>query len=333
MAKYLAPTQNYWSTTLNGAINDSVDQITLNSTSNLQAPGFLVIDREDGNGTATPNSREVISFTGISGNNITGVTRAADNSTARSHSDGALVESIMTVGVWNDLQTNLLTANASITIAHIAQLRASMASINTVRAQNLYASAATIGAVNTGSLTGVNLLSLANLAVTSSASIKTMFITTHINASGASVEGFTTSGTRPAFSANKNGSAQTGGFGTSATQITFGTELFDTNNNFASSAFTPTVAGKYLLHANISSTGGPTDQKLIIAMIYKNGSVAARNDNSQSGTQGFSVAVSAILDANGSTDTFTVYALTDNASAVDVSGTATLTFFDGCKID
>lgn len=103
--KYLAPTANFWSTTLNGAINDSVTTITLNSTTNLQAPGYLVINREDGSGNATPNSREVIFFTGISGSDITGVTRGADNSTNRSHSDGALVESTVTVGAWNSLAT------------------------------------------------------------------------------------------------------------------------------------------------------------------------------------------------------------------------------------
>jgi hypothetical protein len=106
---FVAPTQNYFSTTLNGAINDSVTTITLNSTTNLQAPGYLVIDREDGSGTATPNSREVISFTGISGSDITGVTRDDDGSTARSHSDGALVESVMTVGTWNSLATAVAT--------------------------------------------------------------------------------------------------------------------------------------------------------------------------------------------------------------------------------
>jgi hypothetical protein len=103
--KYVAPTANYWSTTLNGAISDAATTITLNSVTNLQAPGYLVIDREDGSGNATPTAREVIYFTGISGNDITGVTREADNSTARSHSDGALVESTMTVGVWNSLVT------------------------------------------------------------------------------------------------------------------------------------------------------------------------------------------------------------------------------------
>src|SRR3990167_3993110 len=100
-----APTSNFLSTSLNGAIDDSVTTITLNSASGLQSPGFVVIDRQDSNGTNTPNAREVIKYTGISGSDLTGVTRAADGSVARSHSDGALVESTMTVGVWNSLVT------------------------------------------------------------------------------------------------------------------------------------------------------------------------------------------------------------------------------------
>ena len=98
-----APTSNFWSTSLNGAINDSVTTITLNSTVGLQAPGRLVINRQDSTGKNTPSAREVISFTGISGSDLTGVTRGADNSTARSHADGSLVESAIVVGNWDTL--------------------------------------------------------------------------------------------------------------------------------------------------------------------------------------------------------------------------------------
>lgn len=97
-----APSVNFFSTTLNGNINSSVDTITLNSVTGLNAPGVLIINREDGNGTATPSAREVISFTGISGSDLTGCTRGYDGSTARAHSSGALVEATFTVGMWND---------------------------------------------------------------------------------------------------------------------------------------------------------------------------------------------------------------------------------------
>lgn len=105
MAFYKAPSVNFFNTTLNGSINDSVDTITLNSVTGLQAPGVLIINREDGNGTATPSAREVISFTGISGSDLTGVTRNFDGSGAKSHANGSLVEATFTVGMWNDLRS------------------------------------------------------------------------------------------------------------------------------------------------------------------------------------------------------------------------------------
>lgn len=140
---FKAPTSNFWSTSLNGAINDSVDTITLNSTTGLQFPGYLIINREDSSGTATPSAREVIKFTGISGSDITGVTRGADGSTARSHADGSLVESVLTIGMWNDTRdainaehatdgTHSIIANVTITTANIGTLNLSSEPAGTV---------------------------------------------------------------------------------------------------------------------------------------------------------------------------------------------------------
>ena len=98
-----APTANFISTTLNGSVDNAVTTITLNSTANLQAPGAVVINRVNAAGTSTPSSREVVEYTGISGSDLTGCTRGADNSTARSHADGAIVETNVTVGVFNSL--------------------------------------------------------------------------------------------------------------------------------------------------------------------------------------------------------------------------------------
>ncbi len=102
---FLAPTANFTQTTLNGSINDNTNTITLTNVAGFQAPGYAVIDRTDSSGVSTPSAREVISYTGISGSNLTGVTRGADDSTARAHSDGAVVETVPTVGMWNNLLT------------------------------------------------------------------------------------------------------------------------------------------------------------------------------------------------------------------------------------
>lgn len=111
---YFAPSANFVSTTLNGAINDSVNTVTLNSTTSFSAPGYAVINRQDSLGNNTPSAREVIAYTGISGSDLTGVTRASDGSTARSHADGSLVEPILTVGMWNDLLALVGTSLATV---------------------------------------------------------------------------------------------------------------------------------------------------------------------------------------------------------------------------
>jgi len=108
---FKAPSANFIQTSLNGAINDSTTSIVLNSTTNLQAPGYVVINRVSAStGAATPNAREVVYFTGISSQTLTGCQRNADGSTARSHADGSIVEAVFTVGMWNDLRNAVDTA-------------------------------------------------------------------------------------------------------------------------------------------------------------------------------------------------------------------------------
>jgi hypothetical protein len=104
-------------------------------------------------------------------------------------------------------------------------------------------------------------------------------------------------GGTPAFSAYKN-AAQTLSSAT-FTKITFNTEEFDTNNNFASSTFTPTVAGYYQINGQVSNgTGTQT-----VASIYKNGTVYKDGNNAAS----FGAIVSAIVYFNGSTDYVELY--------------------------
>jgi hypothetical protein len=108
-----AGTSNAFNTTLNGNIVAGDTTIALTTTSGLQAPGVLVIDRRDANNTATPNLREYVSFTDISSNNITGVTRGLGGSSAQSHLSGAIVEEVLSVTQWNDLLDFLQVAHDS----------------------------------------------------------------------------------------------------------------------------------------------------------------------------------------------------------------------------
>ena len=133
-------TGNAFNTTLNGTINDSVTTITLTSVTNLVATGVLCIDRQDGSGNDTPSKREYISYTGISGNDLTGVTRGVAGSTNQSHSSGAVAEETFTVTHWGDMVDFLqvehdtagkhVISTATITTARvITHLNASGASV------------------------------------------------------------------------------------------------------------------------------------------------------------------------------------------------------------
>ena len=173
---YVAPTANFVSKTLNGAITSGAGTITLNNTTNMQAPGYVVIDRTDSAGTATPNAREVVSYTGISGSDLTGCTRGADNSTALSHSDGAIVETMPTVGLWNSLAT---VVSQGFNGDGYLKAIASPVSIAIMNAKVMYASVASIAIAH---------------------------VTTRLEVSGASLTGF---GIYPVFSSPANYSGPT----------------------------------------------------------------------------------------------------------------------------
>lgn len=128
----------------------------------------------------------------------------------------------------------------------------------------------------------------------------------------------------PAFSVHKNGTSQTVAQDTDV-KLTWSSEGFDTNNNFASDRFTPTVAGKYLVvvSAQCAQAGA------CMPSIFKNGALVARSANTNINI-GQTPQVTAIVDMNGSTDY--VEAFINTASSV-VNGTATRTYFSGMQLD
>jgi hypothetical protein len=79
-------------TTLNGAINDSVTTLTLTDASLFPSTGtnFVIIGSEE------------ISYTGVSGNTLTGLTRGVAGTTAASHSDGATVTNSTDFIAWGE---------------------------------------------------------------------------------------------------------------------------------------------------------------------------------------------------------------------------------------
>jgi hypothetical protein len=128
----------------------------------------------------------------------------------------------------------------------------------------------------------------------------------------------------PAFFAYQNASSQslTGG---SATKVTLDAELFDTNNNFASSRFTPTVAGYYQLSAAVQVAASNQE---IVAYIRKNNSDVMTGLDIVTGA--YNSTVTGIQYANGTTDYFEVYCYV--SSTRSVSNYATNTYFTGSLV-
>jgi len=110
-------------------------------------------------------------------------------------------------------------------------------------------------------------------------------------------------GTGPAFSAYANAatSLTNGAF----TKISFQVEDYDTNNNFASSRFTPTVAGYYQISAGSTVSGGTTAE-LTIA-VYKNGAGHRQGSDFITAGSQYAQSISTLVYCNGSTDFIEIY--------------------------
>lgn len=135
----------------------------------------------------------------------------------------------------------------------------------------------------------------------------------------------------PAFAVNKGGTGQTGIVTATHTLVTWSTESVDSNNNFASNKFTPTVAGTYLV-VLVVYWDSMADQAFMIPEIYKNGSLIAGTAARASGTsdQGNSTVV--VVSMNGSTDYLEAYAYQSTGSNKNINGNATATYFAGAWI-
>jgi hypothetical protein len=144
-----------------------------------------------------------------------------------------------------------------------------------------------------------------------------------INSTGLSMaSGKVLAPTGPAFSAYKS-SAQTITANT-YTKVLFETEEFDTNNNFASSRFTPTVAGYYQLNSNVGcGTSGDN-----FTVFYKNGSAYKFGNYTVTATSA-ATHNSCLISLNGTTDYVEVYIYSGGTS---VTNSSTQTYFDACLV-
>lgn len=123
----------------------------------------------------------------------------------------------------------------------------------------------------------------------------------------------------PAFSAYPTSNSTTFTASTFV-KVTLDAEEFDTNSNFVSSRFTPTVAGYYQISGGVSfaSTTG-----LTLCALFKNG-VRYKDGSWTNNTAGQSVSVvTSVVYLNGSTDYVELYGY---------SGTSTITNNNGGTI-
>jgi hypothetical protein len=128
-------------------------------------------------------------------------------------------------------------------------------------------------------------------------------------------------GTGPAFSAYlaNNQSISENIF----TKVLFDTEEFDTNNNFASSRFTPTVAGYYQVNLMIYISAAGSAQGN--GAIYKNGVVTKAQFLQVSVNQILSIP--ALVYLNGSSDYIEAYAYSVTAGVVAGGGSSNYCYF------
>ena len=132
------------------------------------------------------------------------------------------------------------------------------------------------------------------------------------------------SGNGPAFSAYATSNQSIPA--TTNTKLVFDTEEYDTNSNFASNRFTPTVAGYYLMTATCRGNAGNNELNL---GIWKNGGSTAKQ-GAILAAGSTATTTNAMFYMNGSTDYLEAYLYC--ASACTTSGNQSSTYFQGVLI-
>jgi len=135
-------------------------------------------------------------------------------------------------------------------------------------------------------------------------------------------------GTGPAFSAYANASTSIPNI--TLTKVLFQVEEWDTNNNFASSTFTPTVAGYYQINSCVYTASSAGALELLIiksGAIYKSGVFIP----ALSGI-GALATVSGIVYCNGTTDYIEISAYQTSGTTTSALGLQGYTWFDGVLV-
>ena len=128
-------------------------------------------------------------------------------------------------------------------------------------------------------------------------------------------------GGTPAFSAYQS-TQQTGISSATFTKVNFQTEEFDTNSNFASSTFTPTIAGYYQINSIIWASGTFIGSFI---SIYKNG--VRYKDGTFIGSTAtyaeFASSANTLVYCNGSTDYIEIYVWANSTGTYSLQSSST----------
>lgn len=116
------------------------------------------------------------------------------------------------------------------------------------------------------------------------------------------------------------------------TKITFDVEVFDTNNCFANSRFTPNVAGYYQVNACASMNFW--NGIIYSVLIYKNGSTYQYGQTAYPQTVGgVRASISSIVYCNGTTDYIEIYGWQFSQSSNNVVGASQVsTWFNAALV-
>lgn len=115
------------------------------------------------------------------------------------------------------------------------------------------------------------------------------------------------------------------------TKINYGAEEFDTNGNFASSRFTPSVAGYYQVTGSCNFAASSTNTRFV--SVYKNGSIFKNLQNLPANSTNYMLlSGSCLIYLNGSTDYVEIYAQQNSGGNLDTSGSDTQVYFQAAMV-
>lgn len=111
-------------------------------------------------------------------------------------------------------------------------------------------------------------------------------------------------------------------------KVSFDTEVFDTNSNFATGTYTVPVTGFYIFTWGIQFASNSTE---CIASLFKNGSEHKRGSRDK-GNAAILGSTGSALASCAATDTMEIHAFASTITALDV-GNATNNYFTGVLIN